>query len=160
MNKRDDFVKLLGDLCYIYKDYVINNDGKLDVIIENNMIKMYLYNKQELLDEFGLVFSNKEKDKYYYVSLVLMKELYGGKIVYNKDNVFYEEIDGSGFRIVVNDRDLFDRMFMMMGIYRNIDFYEKIDVNRKVRNKVNRDCKKIKLNERVNITKKLVRTRW
>ena len=158
--KRNDFVKLLSDLCYIYKDYVRDNDGsKLDIVIYTNMIKIYFYNSMEMIDEFGLTFSEKEKDKYYYISIVLMKILYSRGIVYSRDNIFYENIDGTGFKIIVNDSEVFDRMFSIVGIHRDIDFYEKIDSKNRVRNKINRDIKKINLDERVNISKKLLRTR-
>ena len=160
IDKKNDFVRLLSDLCYIYKDYVRDNDGvRLEVLIEKNMIKMYLYNSMEMIDEFGLTFSEKEKDKYYYVSIVIMKILYSRGIVYSRDNIFYENIDGTGFKIIVNDLELFDRMFSVVNIHRDIDFYEKIDNGRRVRNKVNRDIKRTKLDERVNISKKLLRTR-
>jgi len=160
IDKKNDFVKLLSDLCYVYKDYVRDNDGsKLDVVIDKNMIKMYLYNDKETIDEFGLTFNEKEKDKYYYVCIVLMKILYSRGIVYSRDNIFYENIDGTGFKIIVNDSEVFDRMFSIVGIHRDIDFYEKIDNRNRVRNKINRNVKKINLDERVNISKKLLRTR-
>lgn len=160
IDKQKDFVRLLSDLCYLYKDYVRDNDGtRLDVVIGNNMIKMYLYNSMKMIDEFGLSFSEKEKDKYYYVSIAIMKILYSMGIVYGRDNIFYENIDGTGFKIIVNDLELFDRMFSVVSIHRDIDFYEKIDNKGRVRNKINRDIKKINLNGRVNISKKLLRTR-
>ena len=160
IDKKKDFVRLISDLCYLYKDYVRDNDGsRLDVIIDNNMIKMYLYNSMEMIDEFGLTFSEKEKDKYCYVSIAIMKILYSMSIVYSRDNIFYENMDGSGFKIIVNDLELFDRMFSVVSIHRDIDFYEKIDSKGRVRNKINRDVKKINLNERVNISKKLLKIR-
>ena len=160
IDKKNDFVRLLSDLCYVYKDYVRDNDGsKLEVVIDKNMIKIYLYNNKEMIDEFGLTFNEREKDKYYYVSIALMKILYSRGIVYSRDNIFYENMDGTGFKIIVYDKDLFDRMFSVVSIHRDIDFYDKIDNNGRVRNKINRDSKKIKLDERVNISKKLLRTR-
>ena len=160
INKRNDFIRLLNDLCNVYKDYVRDNDGsKLDVVIDKNMIKMYLYNSKEMIDEFGLTFNEKEKDKYYYISIALMKILYSRRMVYCRDNIFYENIDGTGFKIIVNDQELFDRMFSLVSIHRDIDFYDKIDNKGRVRNKINRDINKINLNERVNISKKLLKTR-
>ena len=157
---RNDFLRLLSDLCYVYKDYVRDNDGsKLDVVIDTNMIKMYLYNSRDMIDEFGLTFNEGEKDKYYYISIALMKILYSRRMVYCRDNIFYENIDGTGFKIIVNDQELFDRMFSLVSIHRDIDFYDKIDNKGRVRNKINRDIKKINLDERVNISKKLLRTR-
>ena len=160
INKRNDFIRLLNDLCNVYKDYVRDNDGsKLDVVIDTNMIKMYLYNSRDMIDEFGLTFKEGEKDKYYYISIALMKILYSRRIVYSRDNIFYENIDGTGFKIIVNDQELFDRMFSLVSIHRDIDFYDKIDNKGRVRNKINRDINKINLNERVNISKKLLKTR-
>ena len=160
IDKRNDFLRLLSDLCYVYKDYVRDNDGsKLDVVIDKNMIKMYLYNDKETIDEFGLTFNEKEKDKFYYISIALMKILYSRRIVYSRDNIFYENIDGTGFKIIVNDQELFDRMFSLVSIHRDIDFYDKIDNKYRIRNKINRDIKKINLDERVNISKKLLKTR-
>ena len=160
INKRNDFIRLLNDLCNVYKDYVRDNDGsKLDVVIDTNMIKMYLYNSRDMIDEFGLTFNEGEKDKYYYISIALMKILYSRRMVYCRDNIFYENIDGTGFKIIVNDQELFDRMFSLVSIHRDIDFYDKIDNKHRVRNKINRDIKKINLNERINISKKLLKTR-
>ena len=160
IDKKNDFVRLLSDLCYIYKDYVRDNDGsKLEVVIDKNIIKIYLYNSREMIDEFGLTFSEKEKDKYYYICIVLMKILYSRRIIYSRNNIFYENMDGTGFKIIVNDQEAFDRMFSVVGIYREMDFYDRIDNNHRIRNKINRDVKKINLDERVNISKKLLRTR-
>lgn len=160
IDKRNDFVKLLNDLCNIYIDYIRDNDGsKLDVVIDKNIIKIYLYNNKEMIDEFGLTFNEKEKDKYYYISIVLMKILYSRRIVYSRDNIFYEDINGTGFKIIVNDQELFDRMFSVVSIHRDMDFYDKIDNNGRVRNKINRDVKKINLDDRINMSKKLLKTR-
>ena len=53
IDKRNDFLRLLSDLCYTYKDYVRDNDGsKIDVVIDKNIIKMYLYNNKEEIDKF------------------------------------------------------------------------------------------------------------
>ena len=153
--KRQDFIKSLDKLCGIYSDYLKEyKDSMLDVLIEDNMIKMYLYRNKEIVDEFGLVFNYKEKDSYIYISIVIMKMLFGGKTIYAKDNVFYKNMDGSGFKIIVNDSDLYDRMFGIVPIYRDIDFYDKIDNGRRVRNKINRNRNGNNLDERIELTKK------
>jgi len=158
--KRQDFIKELDKLCNIYKDYLKEyDDSRLDVLIGDNMIKMYLYNKEEVVDEFGLAFNHRERDSYVYLSIVIMKMLFAGKMVYSKDNVFYEKMDGSGFKIIVNDIDLYSRMFGIVPIYRDIDFYDKIDNGRRIRNKINRNRNGNNLNERVKLTKKLLKVR-
>ena len=156
--KKKDFILLLEDLCYIYRDYVKkNNNSRLDVNINNNMIKIELFDNKELVDEFGLTFNQKERNNYMYISIVLMKNLFGSKIIYSKDNVFYN--DDINIKINVLDEDLFNRMFDVLSIYRDVDFYDRIDSGRKIRNKINRDRTSKFLDERVNITKSLLKVR-
>lgn len=157
-NKKKDFIQLLEDLCFIYRDYLNRyNDSRVDVNINDNMIKIELFKGNELMDEFGLSFTQKEKSSYMYISFVLMKNLFGSKMIYSKNNMFYNDKDN--IRVNVLDNDLFDRMFDMLNIYRTIDFYERIDNGRRVRNKINKD-KTIKfMDERINITKHLLKVR-
>ena len=157
-NKKKDFIHLLEDLCFIYRDYIKkNNDSRIGVSISDNQIKMELYKDNELMDKFGLAFNQKEKNCYMYISFVLMKNLFGSKMIYSKDNVYYS--DDINIRFNVLDEDLFIRMFEILDIYRTVDFYERIDNGRKIRNKINRDRTAKLLDERINITKKLLKVR-
>ena len=157
-NKKKDFIQLLEDLCYIYRDYVKKNNGsRVDVNINDNQIKMKLFKENELMDEFGLAFNHKEKNSYMYISFVLMKNLFGSKMIYSKDNMFYS--DDINIRINVLDEDLFNRMFDVINIYKDINFYERIDNGRKIRNKINRNRTAKFLDERINITKSLLKVR-
>ena len=156
--KKKDFIKLLEDLCFIYRDYVKKHDNSsLYVIINSNMVKMELYEDRELIDEFGLAFNHKEKNSYMYISIILMKNLFGSKIIYNRDNLLYS--DGIDIKFDVMDQDVLDRMFSVMSIYRDVDFYDRIDYGRKIRNKINRDRTAKLLDERINITKRLLKVR-
>lgn len=157
-SKNKDFIKLLEDLCFIYTDYLKRYDGsRLEVLIEDNSIKMNLYNSNEIVDSFGLVFNQKEKNNYTYVSIVLMKMLFGSRVIYSRDNMFCNDIDNSNLIIVVNDRDLFNRMFNMVTIRRDMDFYDKIDNGRRIRNKINKKSVVSSLEERVGFTRKLLK---
>lgn len=156
IEKRKDFMNGLDKLCNIYSDYIKEHkDSRLDVVIGNNMIKMNLYKNEDIIDEFGLLFLHKEMREYNYISIVIMKMLFGNKLVYSRDNLFFN--DKGNLLIEVNDMDLYDRMFDMVSIYRDIDFYEKIDNGRRVRNKVNRNRNGNNLFERVELTKKLLK---
>lgn len=158
IEKRKDFIKELNSLCNIYSDYISEHkDSRLDVVIGNNMIKVNLYKNEDIIDEFGLVFNHKEMREYNYISIVIMKMLFGNKIVYSRDNMFFNDINNMNMKIIVNDMDLYDRMFGIVSIYRDIDFYEKIDNGRRVRNKVNRNRNGNNLFERVELTKKLLK---
>ena len=157
-SKNKDFIKLLEDLCFIYTDYLKRYDSsRLEVLIEDNSIKMNLYNSNEIVDSFGLVFNQKEKNNYTYVSIVLMKMLFGSRVIYSRDNMFCNDIDNSNLIIVVNDRDLFNRMFNMVTIRRDMDFYDKIDNGRRIRNKINKKSVVSSLEERVGFTRKLLK---
>ena len=158
MSNKRNFIELLQDLCYIYHDYVKKYDNcKIDVTINNNMIKMILFKDGVWMDEFGLVFGPKERNSYIYISMILMKNLFGTKIIYSKENMFYNE----DINVMINvvDEDLFNRMFDMLEFYRDIDFYDKIDKGRRIRNKINRDRMGKLLGERIEITKKLLKVR-
>ena len=157
-NKKKDFIQLLEDLCFIYRDYVKKNDNsRIEVNINDNMIKMELFKDNTLMEEFGLAFNHKEKNSYMYISIVLMKNLFGSKMIYSKDNIFYS--DDINVRINVLDEDLFNRMFDILSIYRSVDFYDRIDQGRKIRNKINKDRTAKLLDERINITKTLLKVR-
>ena len=86
-----------------------------------------------------------------------MKNLFGSKMIYSKDNIFY--IDDSDIKINVLDEHLFNRMFDLLSIYRCVDFYDRVDHGRKIRNKINRDRTAKLLDERINITKTLLKVR-
>ena len=159
-NKKKDFIELLEDLCFIYDDYIKKNNGsKLEVLIQSNMISMQLYKDNGVIDQFGLAFSHKERDCYMYISVVLMKILFGSSVIHNKDNIFFNDIDKPYLSLIVNDEDVLNRMFMMAAIHRDIDFYDKLDRGQRIRNKVNRNRTAGLLDERVNITKALLRVR-
>lgn len=159
-NKKKDFINLLEDLCFIYNDYIDKYDNsRLEVLIENNMINMYLYKDENIVDQFGLAFNHKEKDSYMYISVVLMKILFGSSIINNKDNLFFNYVDKPNLKMIVNDEDMIDRMFMMAAIHRDIDFYDKLDYGHKIRNKINRMRTASYLDERVHLTKALLKNR-
>ena len=156
--KKKDFIKLLEDLCYIYRDYVKKNDNsRLDVIINNNMINIKLFKDDTLMDRFGLAFNHKERNSYMYISVILMKNLFGSRLIYNRDNLLYSDSINVKFDVI--DQDVLDRMFSVMSIYRDVNFYDRIDQGRKIRNKINRDRTAKLLDERINITKALLKVR-
>ena len=156
-NKKN-FIKSLEELCYIYRDYVKSHtNSRLEVNIDNNMINMMLFKDDVSVDRFGLAFNHKEKKSYMYISIVLMKNLFGSRLIYGKDNLLYS--DDINVLFEVNDQNVLDRMFSVMSIYRDIDFYDRIDDGRKIRNKINRDRTAKFLDERIKITKRLLKVK-
>ena len=158
--KRKDFLMLLEDLCYIYEDYAKkNNNGKINVFINNNMIKIYLLSDMGIVDEFGLTFNVSERDKYQYISIALMKILFGSSVIYSEDNIIYNDEDKPYIKMYVSDEDILRRMINTISFYREIDFYDRIGEGKRTRNRINRTRNVNNLYERVELTRALIKKR-
>lgn len=158
--KKKDFLMLLEDLCYIYEDYAKkNNDGKINVFINNNMIKIYLLSDMEIVDEFGLAFNASEKDKYQYISIALMKILFGSSVIYSENDIIYNDEDKPYIKMYVADEDVLRRMINTISFYREMDFYDRISEGKRTRNKINRTRNVNNLRERVELTSILIKKR-
>lgn len=158
--KKKDFIMLLEDLCYIYEDYVKkNNNGKINVFINSNMIKIYLLSDRGIVDEFGLAFNDSEKDKYQYISIALMKILFGSSVIYNKDDIIYNDKDKPYLKMYVTDEDILRRMINTISFYREMDFYDRIGGGKRTRNKINQTRNVNNLSERIKLTRALINKR-
>ena len=156
MKKRKYFTNELERLCALYSDYINEHkDSRLNVLIGDNMIKIHLYRNNNEVDEFSLGFNHKEKDCYNYVSIVIMKMLFCDKIIYSKNNTFFNRNGNLLFEVY--DEDLFNLMFSVVPLYREFDFYDKVDRNRRVRNKINRNRNGSNLGERVDFSRELLK---
>lgn len=154
-NKNRDFIDLLYDLCDLYKEYVKKNDGKLDVIIQPDMIKMYLYKNNDLKDEFGLSFDKKEKDIYTYISVCLIRVLFGKMIIYSRNNTFLDSLDSPRIEVAVYDFELSDKMFNLMTLYNDKTSRD----NKRLRSKVNKVGDSDLFEQRLKLTRSLIENR-
>ena len=151
MNKKKKFLFELESLCNIYNDYLDEHDNsKLDVYISNGIIKINLINEDAIVDEFELTFEDNEEDIYRYISMFIFKVLFTGKIIYSKDNMFFDDIDNKKRNITLYD-DLLVNEFL---IYCKDEY---LDNNMKIRNKINRNNNGNNMNQRVELTKKLLK---
>ena len=158
--KKKDFIMLLEDLCYIYKDYIDKNTlGKISVYIDKSRIIVMLINNYKIIDEFGLAFNSRERDSYIYISIALMKMLFGNKIIYSKGMVFCDDMDIPSLEMKVNDIDILYRMVNAMSFYREMDFYDRIGGGKRTRNKINQMRNANNLGERVKLTRSLINKR-
>lgn len=66
MNKPiDELTERINKLYKTYEKFITNkSDRHLAIIFDNNILTFYLYEKEELIDEFHLSFDEKEKDLY------------------------------------------------------------------------------------------------
>ena len=154
-NKRKKFINLLDDLCNIYKEYIKEHDNaNLEIVVEDYMIDMRLYDNNQLVDQFGLTFKQKEREEYIYICICLMEIFFNRKVVYNKDNIFYKSMDCRELQIIVNDEDLLNKMFF----YKSFSSI-RADKNRRINNRINKADYVNSLDNRINISKKLVRSK-
>lgn len=151
MNKKKKFLTELEKLCNIYNDYIDEHDNsRLDVYISNGIIKINLISKDAIVDEFELTFEDKEEDIYRYISMFLFNALFNSRIIYSKDNMFFDDIDNKKRNITLYD-DLLVNEFLIY--YKD----EYLDNNMKIRNKINRNNNGNNMNQRVELTKKLLK---
>ena len=151
MNKKKKFLTELEKLCNIYNDYIDEHDNsRLDVYISNGIIKINLISKDAIVDEFELTFEDNEEDIYRYISMFLFKALFNSRIIYSKDNMFFDDIDNKKRNITLYD-DLLVNEFLICCKD------EYLDNNMKIRNKINRNNNGNNMNQRVELTKKLLK---
>ena len=151
MNKKKKFLTELERLCNIYNDYIDEHDNsRLDVYISNDIIKINLINHDAIVDEFELTFEDNEEDIYRYISMFLFNVLFNSRIIYSKDNMFFDDIDNKKRNITLYD----DKLVNEFGIYYRDEY---LDNNMKIRNKINRNNNGNNMNQRVELTKKLLK---
>lgn len=154
---RVEFLYLFQDLCNMYMEYISKNDNsRLEVVIDDNKINMYIYKDKEVVDEFELTFNKNENNMYVYVNIIMMKILFRKKTIISKDNIFYNDIEIPNFRVVVNSKEMLDKMDMMLPIMADTNIYGDIDGIRKVHIGI-RYTKMIRsLEQRVGLSRKLL----
>lgn len=97
----------LYNLYMMYESVIWKDDKvKLDIIYENNGIKMLLYNDKEYIDELEIYFHNKERNLYKYIVIKQFISVLGNVMIYNERNIFSNISHKSYVRFVVNDQEL------------------------------------------------------
>lgn len=105
---------LLNKLAYlyqIYENYIWKNEKeniKLNILIQDNMICFYLYNKFEIIDEFFLTFDQKEQSIYKYISIRVMLNVLGNVLIHNDGYTFYNEKHKPYLNIIINDSNILE----------------------------------------------------
>ena len=158
----EEFVSSLDRLYYTYENYIWkNSDSKLDVLIQDNTISFYLYKNSDVIDEIIFSFDEKEKTMYNYLCVRLLVILFGNVYVYNKDNIFYNNMHKSYLRLIVNDEsvlDIFDNIINNQEdsvIGENMELL--LDMSEKLTKKRYYNKFIYEVNDRVELSKKLLR---
>ena len=111
----------LYNLYMMYESVIWKDDKvKLDIIYENNGIKMLLYNDKEYIDELEIYFHNKERNLYKYIVIKQFISFLGNVMIYNERNIFSNISHKSYVRFVVNDQELLLLMKEIMEIQKEM----------------------------------------
>ena len=111
----------LYNLYMMYESVIWKDDKvKLDIIYENNGIKMLLYNDKEYIDELEIYFHNKERNLYKYIIIKQFINVLGNVMIYNERNIFSNISHKSYVRFVVNDQELLLLMKEIMEIQKEM----------------------------------------
>ena len=162
-NYREDLVNRLIDLYRMYEEYIWKyDDTKIDVLMQDNTISFYVYNKEETLDELIVDFSNKENNLYKYVCLRILLMFINDCIVVQDDNIFYNNAIKPYLKLIVNDDDI----KIMMGKLVSRQLVEFITEDTDIIKEMKHSVKFLlfyptkfmnKLDERIGLSRKLLR---
>ena len=134
----------IDKLYKIYEDYIWKNSSRhLAVVFQNNMIiTFYLYEGNELLDEFHLSFDKNEYDLYKAICLRSFAIMLGNVMVYKmaSEDVYYNKMHKSYITIIVKDKNIVSLIDKILEhqLEERIDFNTKIisDESNKVKKRI------------------------
>lgn len=117
----DNFIQdLVGKLEELYNYYEMymwrNTNAHLDILLQDNTICFFLYDSDNLLDEFILSFDVRERRLYNYLCLRLMILTLGNVFIHRKDNIIYNDKHKPYLEIIVNDEELLNTFNMVINI--------------------------------------------
>lgn len=165
-NYKNDLLNRIINLYNMYEKYMwMHDDVKLNILIQDNAIAFYLYNDKEEIDNLVLTFSLGENALYKYISIKILLEMMRDVVVHRDENEFHNRVLKPYLRIIVNDDKILEMMTLLvdrqlLGI-KNVNTDLVKDIEREVINPIfypNRVMKK--LDERIGITRKLLKTEW
>ena len=160
---KDDLVNKIIDLYNMYERYIWKHDDvKLDVLIQDGAISFYLYNSICDFDELIVDFSKKEHGLYKYVCVRILLMLSRDCIIYQDDNIFYNNVHKPYLKLIVND-DVIKNVMSDLVVRQNTEI---INENTDIISDINDSVEYLlfyprkfmnKLDERIGISKKLLR---
>ena len=157
IKKIEDKLKKLYQIyeMYIWKE----NNRNLIVIMNDNSIAFYLYNKNEVIDEFILSFSEKETKLYQYLCLKTLVIIFGNVWIKNNENSYYSNSYKDYVKLIVNDEVVNN---MIKELIENqekeyIDDNSLInDISKQVNGKIYKKSFINEIDKRIEITKKVL----
>lgn len=98
----------LGELYTLYENFIWKNDkAKLMIRFENNGIGMMFFEEEYVTEGFTITFKSEERALYEYIAVRLFLKVLGNVMIYNIDNVFYNQRHKGYVKFVVDDEILF-----------------------------------------------------
>ena len=106
-----ELLEKLDTLYVIYERYAWNHkDTKINVIIGDNTISIFLNDSNKLEEEFILTFPYEESILYHYLSLELLAIVLGNVYVHKDNNILFNNAHKPYVKMFVNDEDILSIM--------------------------------------------------
>lgn len=111
----EGLVNKLEELYNYYEMYMWKNtNANLDILLQDNTVCFYLYNNNNLLDEFILSFDDKERKLYEYLCLRIMILTLGNLFIHQEENIIYNDKHKPYLKIIVNDDEVLNILNMII----------------------------------------------
>jgi len=167
MTKIDSSLILgLNEIFNIYEQYIWRHDNsRLDVILQDNCISLYLYEDDEVIDEIIFNFGNGNRAFriYRYMGIKMMLILLGNVIIKRDENILYNDVHKPYVKLIVNDESLLLIMQEIIDRQYNEVINDKMDVINNIYIKVpwGGTTRKFmnRLHERIGMSRMMLRNR-
>lgn len=128
-----DIISKLEELYNYYEMYMWRNtNAHLDILLQDNAIYFYLYDSNNLLDEFIISFDARERRLYNYICIRLMILTLGNVFIHKKDNIFYNDRHKPYLEIIVNDDELLNTFNIVISIQEEEIINSDTDIIKKI----------------------------
>lgn len=111
----DRFYKLYETKCW--------KDNELEIFVEmiDNNFLMSLIRDEEILDAILFCYKNDERITYRYMMIKFFLMFLGNVMIYQDENVFYNEKHKNYLNVVVEDKELLDLFTELRSTQENLD---------------------------------------
>ncbi len=106
-----ELLEKLDTLYVLYERYTWNHpDAKINVLIGDNTISVFLKDKDKLEEEFIITFPDEEAILYHYLSLEFLAIVLGNVYVHQDNNILFNNAHKPYVKMYVNDEAILSIM--------------------------------------------------
>ena len=150
-------------LLDLYENNLINNnDVKLNIIMQDNVIAIY-HNNIKYIDEFVLSFNEKEKDLYNYLCLKIIMKLFSKVVMHFDGYILTNPHHRENIKICILDDDIVKIVNYLISIQNDVFINDNLDIIKDLKKKSKHKFFGLKelylLNRRIEMSEKLLKRR-